>query len=217
MSDNRGSNIIINEIEHNNSGMYGDEAENITVLVSDDDRDLMKSIKKGGTIASIVMAVIGALAIFAPVATGLTAAYLITGGFTIYGIFRIIAYFETPKALRSGFMLADGILSALLGGMILVDAVAGPAGRASMIATLSFAAGFMALFGGVTQTADYFSIRKSGIPGTGVILFGGILRMLTGALIILNPFIGWFSIQMGLGVFLIISAIALFADTRAID
>ena len=217
MSDNRGSNIIINEREHNNSGMYGDEAENITVLVSDDDRDLMKSIKKGGTIASIVMAVIGALAIFAPVATGLTAAYLITGGFTIYGIFRIIAYFETPKALRSGFMLADGILSALLGGMILVDAVAGPAGRASMIATLSFAAGFMALFGGVTQTADYFSIRKSGIPGTGVILFGGILRMLTGALIILNPFIGWFSIQMGLGVFLIISSIALFADTRAID
>ena len=217
MSDNRGSNIIINEREHNNPGMYGDEAENITVLVSDDDRDLMKSIKKGGTIASIVMAVIGALAIFAPVATGLTAAYLITGGFTIYGIFRIIAYFETPKALRSGFMLADGILSALLGGMILVDAVAGPAGRASMIATLSFAAGFMALFGGVTQTADYFSIRKSGIPGTGVILFGGILRMLTGALIILNPFIGWFSIQMGLGVFLIISAIALFADTRAID
>ena len=195
------------------NGNYNGE---MMVMTDDSEKELLKTVRKGGTIASILMAVIGALAVFAPTFTGLTVAYLITGGFAIYGVFKIAAYFGTPKFLRSGFMLADGILSAFLGGLILIDAIAGPEGRASMIATLAFAAGFMALFNGITQTADYFELRKEGFSGAGFILFGGILRIVMGMLIIVDPFFGWFSLQLGLGTLLMISAIALFIETRSL-
>ena len=197
------------------------EYKESTVSLKDNGRneelDLLRSIRKGGTIVSLITAVIGGLAVFAPVFTGLTAAFLITGGFTLYGIFKIAAYFGAPAQLRSGFMLADGILTTLLGGLILVNAITGGAeGRASMIATLAFAAGFMALFNGVSQIADYFALNKEGWPGVGFILFGGIVRMLLGILIIAAPFLGWFSMQLSLGVFLMVSAIALFIETRSI-
>ena len=210
--------MVIRDADSAQGHFYEDTypMEGFEIGFTDGDKDLLKSIRKGGTIAALIMAIIGALAVFAPMFTGLTAAFLITGGFTVYGIFKIAAFFETPKPLRSGFMLADGILSALLGGMILVDAIGGPEGRLGMIATLSFAAGFMALFGGVTQTADYFSLRKTGLPGMGFVLAGGLLRILMGILIMLNPFIGWFSIQIGLGAFLMITAVAVFAETRSI-
>ena len=188
------------------------------VIVDDvDERSLLKKIKSAGTIAAVVMGAIAAAAIFAPAFTAVTTAYLFTGGFTAYGIYKIVSYVKMPKPLRSGYMLADGLLSSFLGGMILFDAIGGgPAGKAGMIATLAFAAGFMSLFSGVTQTADYFSLRKEGFPGSGFILFGGILRILLGALIILDPLFGYFSIQMILGIFMMITAISLFIETRSI-
>ncbi len=187
------------------------------VIVDDvDERSLFKKIKSAGTIAAVVMGAIAAAAIFAPAFTAVTTAYLFTGGFTAYGIYKIVSYVKMPKPLRSGYMLADGLLSSFLGGMILFDAFSGPEGKAGMIATLAFAAGFMALFNGVSETADYFSLRKAGFPGAGFILFSGILRMLLGGLIIMDPFFGYFSIQMILGIFMMITAISLFIETRSI-
>ncbi len=195
-----------------------DYNESLVIINDEADREFLKKIKNTGTAAAIVMAALGALAVFAPAFTGLAAAYLFTGGFMAYGIYKIVMFFRMPKVLRSGYMLADGMLSSFLGGMILFDAIGGgPAGKAGMIATLAFAAGFMSLFSGVTQTADYFSLRKEGFPGAGFILFGGILRILLGALIILDPLFGYFSIQIALGTFLMISAIALFIETRSLS
>ena len=37
-----------------------------------------------------------------------------------------------------------------------------------------------------------------------------------GMLIIADPFFGWFSLQLGLGTLLMISAIALFIETRSL-
>ena len=195
-----------------------DYNESLVIINDEADREFLKKIKNTGTAAAIVMAALGALAVFAPAFTGLAAAYLFTVGFMAYGIYKIVMFFRMPKVLRSGYMLADGMLSSFLGGMILFDAIGGgPAGKAGMIATLAFAAGFMSLFSGVTQTADYFSLRKEGFPGAGFILFGGILRILLGALIILDPLFGYFSIQIALGTFLMISAIALFIETRSLS
>ena len=183
-----------------------------------EERDILKAVRRGGAAASIVTALIGGLLVFAPAFTGLLAAYLITGGFTIYGVFKILSYFGTPAPLRSGFMLADGILTTLLGGMILADALTGGAdGRASMIATLAFAAGFISLFNGVSQLGDSIALGREGWPGAGAIALGGALRIVLGAVIIAAPFIGWFSMQICLGIFLMVSAIALFIETRAIS
>lgn len=177
---------------------------------------LLPSIRKAGIITALVMAAIGALALFAPAFTSLTVAWLTVGGFTIYGVYKVISYFSLPRPLRSGLYLADGLLSAFLGGMILWDALKGPAGQAGMIATLSFAAGFYALFNGISQTADYFMIRKSGIPGTGFLLASGLLRSLVGILILANPFLGWFSLQLCFGAFLLITGIALFFEALSL-
>ena len=172
----------------------------------------ISSLRKTGILAAVILALLGVFTLFAPAAAGLSAAYLITGGFTVYGLFKIFSYFRLPKPFRNGFVLADGLLSALLGGMILLDAIRSPMGKAEMIATLAFAAGFCALFNGISQIADYFTLRKMELPGTGFFLAGGILRVILGFLIIANPLMGWFTIQLSLGIFLLVSGIALLLE-----
>lgn len=172
----------------------------------------ISSLRKTGILAAVILALLGVFTLFAPAAAGLSAAYLITGGFTVYGLFKIFSYFRLPKPFRNGFVLADGLLSALLGGMILLDAIRSPMGKAEMIATLAFAAGFCALFNGISQITDYFTLRKMELPGIGFFLAGGILRVILGVLIIANPLMGWFTIQLSLGIFLLVSGIALLLE-----
>ena len=153
----------------------------------------ISSLRKTGILAAVILALLGVFTLFAPAAAGLSAAYLITGGFTVYGLFKIFSYFRLPKPFRNGFVLADGLLSALLGGMILLDAIRSPMGKAEMIATLAFAAGFCALFNGISQIADYFTLRKMELPGIGFFLAGGILRVILAILLFIV-----FSILLGM-------------------
>lgn len=178
-------------------------------------RSIFPSLKRAGSVAAVLMAALGALAVFAPVFTGLGIAYLITGGFIAYGIYKIRLYFKLPKPYRSGFILADGALSAGLGGMILFDALTSPAGRASMLAVIATAAAFFALFGGILQITAYFAMRKQPINGNGWLLVSGILRIVLAVLVIGNPLLGWFTFQWSYGIYLMITGIALFIEVRS--
>ena len=158
----------------------------------------MNELKKPAYIIAAVITLIGVVAVAVPDIAGLGIAYLITA----------------PKEIRSGFFLADGVISALLGGMILFDALKGPVGQVEMLVTISLTAGFLSVFNGISMTASYFSLRKNGFGLTGFFLAGGILRLLLGIMIIMNPIAGWFTLQWSWGILFIITGIALLFEIR---
>lgn len=173
-----------------------------------------KKLKKAAYIVAALITVLGAMAVFAPAITGLGIAYFITAGFFIYGIMKVVTWFKLPDELRNGFFLADGIISAFLGGMILFDALRGPEGQVSMLFVLSFTAGFMSTVNGITMLASYGSLKRAGFPSSGSILWGGILRLLIGILIILNPIGGWFTLQWSWGILFVITGVAMFFEIK---
>lgn len=172
------------------------------------------SWKKIAYLIAIIITVLGLLAVFAPGFTGLGIAYIITAGFFIYGILKIVTWFNLPRELRSGFFLADGIISAFIGGLILFDALRGPSGKAEMLLTLSYTAGFMSVFNGINLITSYGILKREGISGTGFVMAGGILRLLLGILIVFNPIAGWFTLQWSWGILFIITGVALLFEIK---
>ncbi|BDF57353.1 hypothetical protein CE91St36_01700 [Christensenellaceae bacterium] len=168
--------------------------------------------KTAGIIIAICMIVIGVLIFMAPLITGLGIAYLITVGFIVYGIFQIIAYARTSSDYRNGWTLANGIIFALLGILILVQALGTQLGALNMLSVFSFFIGFFALFGGITQISSYGAFKKAGEPGAGWILASGIINLVLGILIVCAPIAGWFTMEWIFAIYLIVGGIALFAE-----
>ena len=167
--------------------------------------------KTSGIIISICMVVLGVLLFIKPVYSAIGLAYIVTIGFIVYGVYEIIAYFRTPADYRNGWTIANGIIFALLGVLILIDSF-GITGKVAMIETFAFIIGFFALFGGITQISSYGVFKKSGEPGSGWILASGIINLILGILIIIAPFAGVLTININFGIYLVIGGIALFAE-----
>ncbi len=168
--------------------------------------------KTAGIIIAICMIIIGVLILMAPLIAGLGIAYLITVGFIIYGVFQVIVYAKTAAEYRNGWTLANGIIFALLGILILAQALGTQFGALNMLSLFSFFIGFFALFGGITQISSYGAFKKAGEPGAGWILASGIINLVLGILIICAPIAGWFTIEWVFAFYLIIGGIALFAE-----
>ena len=175
-------------------------------------RGITKGNKAAGIVIAICMVIIGILIFMAPVLAGLGIAYLVTIGFIIYGIFGIVAYMRTPSDYRNGWTLANGIIFALLGILILAEALGGQLGRINMISTFSFIIGFFALFGGITQISSYGAFKKENISGAGWILASGIINLILGIMVICAPIAGWFTMEWVFAIYLIVGGIALFAE-----
>ena len=67
----------------------------------------MNELKKPAYIIAAVITLIGVVAVAAPDIAGLGIAYLITAGFFIYGILKVITWANTPKEIRSGFLRTE--------------------------------------------------------------------------------------------------------------
>ncbi|MEA5001881.1 MAG: DUF308 domain-containing protein, partial [Christensenella sp.] len=168
--------------------------------------------KTAGIIIAICMVVLGILIFMAPLIAGLGIAYLITIGFIIYGVFQVVAYAKTASEYRNGWTLANGIIFALLGVLILAQSLGTEFGALNMLSLFSFFIGFFALFGGITQVSSYGAFKKSGEPGAGWILASGIINLVLGILIICAPIAGWFTMEWIFAIYLIVGGIALFAE-----
>lgn len=167
-----------------------------------------KGLEKFGIISSAIMIAIGLLSIFAPIFTALGTAYLITGGLAVYGASKIYTYIKEPAELRSGWSLADGIISFSLGAFILFEAISGPVGKLGMIAGLSFTAGFLSLFNGIVQASAYPALRKIDKDIALPLLISGIVKALLGFFIITNPVAGWFALQYSWGIIIAVTGAA---------
>ena len=63
-----------------------------------------------GVLIGTLMIGFGLLAAFAPVATGLSLAYVVTAGLGVYGATQLVSFVRAGKERRSGWALANGIV-----------------------------------------------------------------------------------------------------------
>lgn len=167
--------------------------------------------RKTGIVASIVLAVLGLLTFFTPISVGVGMAYLLTAGLMVYGISQTVAFFRAPKEARSGWSLVNGIMLLLFSGFTLWSGLSGVYGTLQMIASLSYAAGFLTIAAGISQISTFFALQRA--SGSGWIMASGILNLLLSLVILANPVVSWFTLTSVWGIYLTVSGIALFAES----
>lgn len=123
----------------------------------------------------------------------------------ISGIFHTISYFSDRKSQSvSGWVLADGILSILLGFLLLFNEFAGPE-----IIVLLF--GMWVLFAGIMRTVGAFTAKQNNVQGWGWILTIGIIGIVVGFIALFNPIVSVIGVIIVVATFFIVQGIGAIA------
>lgn len=172
-----------------------------------------KRILNGGVAAGVLLTGLGAAAVFAPLVLGWSLAVLLMAGFVLSGAAQLLAFLDTPREQRSLWPLISGLAMAAFAGFSLWTAFASPAGSLGLIAGLGTVVAFFTVVQGIFQIITFDEMRSAGIPGAGWVLAAGILNAVVGNLIVLQPIAGWVGISTVWGIYLMVSGVALAADS----
>lgn len=95
------------------------------------------------------------------------------------GIVKVILYFAGSEML-SGWVMADGILSILLGILLVSDQFSG-------MATILFVFSFWVLFSGIMQIIGSLDMKKLGSSNWGLLCFIGVVAAIIGFATLFDP------------------------------
>ncbi len=168
-----------------------------------------------GLAAGIPLIAIGLLAVFSPLAAGLSLAYFITAGLGLYGAAQIVVWAKTPRERRSTDLLVNGVLTAGLSLLALWASFQTQFGFVGIVTALSAAAAFLTLLHGVSQFFAFSRLRSEGAEGAGWVLAAGVLNALLAIIILSNPLMSWFAISTVWGIYLGALGVALTAEAVA--
>ncbi len=161
-------------------------------------------------ILGILLAILGVVMLATPGMNTLVLAYVVCALMLIYGITEIVFYIAHHKSQAvSGWLLADGIITAILGLLLLFM-------PGAQILTMSLLFALWVLFTGVTRTSGAFAARDAGSSSWGWVLAAGILGILIGVWLMFDPLFAVMTIGYLLPVAFMaqgISAIAAFFAT----
>ncbi|MBC1737032.1 HdeD family acid-resistance protein [Listeria seeligeri] len=156
-------------------------------------------------LAGIAMIVLGIWFLFHPGISLLTSTLMFGFLLLISGIFHTVSYFSDKKLQKvSGWVLADGILSILLGFLLLFNEFAG-----TEVIVLLF--GMWVLFAGIMRTIGAFTAKQNNIQGWGWILTVGIIGIVVGFIALFNPVVSAIGIVLIVGIFFIVQGISAIA------
>ena len=172
-----------------------------------------KSGIAGGVLIGTLMMGFGLLAAFAPVATGLSLAYVITAGLGIYGATQLAAWVRAGRQRRNGWTLGSGILLTGFSLFTLWSALQTSYGTAAMISVLATVAAFFTVLMGIGQFFTFDELRTHGTEGAGWVLTSGLLNVLLGIVLLTNPIAGWFALSAVWGIYLSVSGLALLVES----
>ncbi len=131
----------------------------------------------------------------------------------VYGIAQIVFYCINHKTQAvSGWVLADGILTGILGLLLLFM-------PGVQILTMSFLFAMWVLFGGITRLAGSFAVKDAGSSDWGWILAAGIIGTLLGIWLMFDPMLSLMTIGILVPLAFLfqgISAIATFFSTKSL-
>lgn len=170
-----------------------------------------KMIRWGLLILGILLILLGIIMFSTPGMNTLAMAYIVCILMLVYGIAEIVFYIaHHNNHVVSGWLLADGIITAILGLLLLFM-------PGAQILTMSILFAVWVLFTGVTRTSAAFVAKNADTSSWGWVLAAGILGILVGVWLMFDPLLAMITIGFLLPVtFLVqgISAIAAFFATN---
>lgn len=172
-----------------------------------------KRILNGGVAVGALLTGLGVAAVFAPLLLGWSLAVILMAGFVLYGAAQLLAYLETDRQQRSLWTLLTGLALTAFAGFSLWAAFATSYGSAALIAGLGTAVALFTVVQGISQIIAFDEMRRNGVPGAGWVLAAGILNAVVGNLMAMQPVIGWVSISTVWGIYLMVSGVALAAES----
>lgn len=172
-----------------------------------------KRILNSGVAAGVLLTGLGVAAVFAPLLLGWSLAVILMAGFLLSGAAQLLAFLDTPREERSFWPLLSGLAMAAFAGFSLWTAFSSPAGSLGLIAGLGTVVAFFTVVQGIFQIITFDEMRSAGLPGAGWVLAAGILNAVVGNLIVLQPIAGWVGISTVWGIYLMVSGVALAADS----
>ena len=165
-------------------------------------------VKVMWVIAGIALIIGGVSAFFNPISAFLMWEYILGGAFVVSGLAGILAYFASRNVmLGAGWVLADGILSIIFGGMIIF----GKYSEGFLAITVSAIVGIWLIISGVNNLSRSFDMHRLGAKGWGWLTFWGLICIIGGVLVFCNPLVSAVGIVSGLliGLPLIVGGVAM--------
>ena len=167
-------------------------------------------MKKSTTIlwflASILMIVAGIVCFCLPVDTTMSVfAYIVGAIVLVIGIVEIIGFFTTAGFVGGGAFLADGIITTILGIIMLSNenVVAG---------FLPFIFAMWFIYEGISELSMAIAAGRLRLPYWWVLLITSIFEIVFGMLAFFNPVGGAIYLTVLLGVFLLVHGISMLGD-----
>lgn len=138
-------------------------------------------------ILGILMVILGVTMFATPGMNAIVLAYVMSAMMLVYGVAEII-YFVGHRAHHvSGWVLADGIITALLGLLLLCT-------DGTRIPTMTMLFAMWVLFTGVNRMSASFAAKDLGSHNWGWILAAGIIGTLCGIWLMCDPLLALVSI-----------------------
>lgn len=168
------------------------------------------SMKKSTTVlwflASILMIVAGIVCFCLPVDTTMSVfAYVVGAIVLIIGIVEIVGFFTTAGFVGGGAFLADGIITTLLGIILLAN-------KGVVAGFIPFIFAMWFIIEGISELSLSISASKYRVPYWWTLLIFSILEILFGFLTFFDPIGGAISMTIMVGVFLITHGISMLGD-----
>jgi uncharacterized membrane protein HdeD (DUF308 family) len=156
-----------------------------------------------GVIVAIVMVLFGLLFVANPFGMAYLTEIFITCGLALYGLFRIVAYARTPADTRAGWTLANGIISLILGVIVLT------APPVVVIEAFAFILGFFAISSGINLIVMSGHIKRDTGESPVWIVLSGVVNLIMGVFLVISPFALTAALEFVFGIYLIVGGVAL--------
>lgn len=171
-----------------------------------------KASKLGRIIASLCLMLLGVVIFCFPIGSLVITTWLFTAGVGIYGLSLILIYVKSPAGMRSGWLLANGIMAIIL--FFIMLPVYGQIKFFSNLGVIMFLLAFHSISNGVSVLTALPLISATG-GSKGLAVFSGLLSLLVGFFMILRPFMMGLADIYFLAVWLIVIGISMLCSTLA--
>ncbi len=160
-------------------------------------------------VIGILLVAMGVALLFTPAENSIVLAYCMSALMLVYGIAEIVYYIVKHDQDIAGWILADGLITGILGALLLITLDA-------TVLTMTLLFTMWVLFTGVVRLVAGFAAKEAGSSGWGWVLAAGIAGIVIGIWFMFDPLLAFFSVGYLLPlVFVVqgISAIAVFFST----
>lgn len=173
---------------------------------------VFKAMRWTTLIAGILLVLLGVVSLFTPMQNLVWLGVVIGIAVLVSGITDLAHYFSTDKSERSGWALAEAIISSLIGVWMVFGS---GSGLLTLIIPYIFAAFVLCL--GITRIAEAITLRRLGAPRWGWLLALGIVVAVLGVLLFFAPLISASFVSVALSLLILtygISNITLYVSMR---